>query len=180
MLQLDNLSLKYGSFQALNGVSLHAKQGELVVLLGANGAGKSSIFRALSGLTPISGGDIVLGDTSLKGMKPWPAVGSTDFCANIDGGNKIAADSHRRAIERAHGAVGQRDHRLGRIAIDQRRDRQHVAGIEKAQNLAAAVVEQHITHRHAALQDEEFGLRIVFAHEDGTATQVARAVLQPR
>lgn len=39
------------------------------------------------------------GASSLKGMKPWPAVGSTDFCANIDGGNKIAAKSHRDAID---------------------------------------------------------------------------------
>lgn len=39
------------------------------------------------------------GASSLKGMKPWPAVGSTDFCANIDGGNKIAAKSHRDAVD---------------------------------------------------------------------------------
>ena len=39
------------------------------------------------------------GASSLKGMRAWPAVGSTDFCANIDGGNKVAADSHRDAIE---------------------------------------------------------------------------------
>lgn len=39
------------------------------------------------------------GASSLKAMKPWPAVGSTDFCANIDGGNKIAAKSHRDAID---------------------------------------------------------------------------------
>lgn len=38
------------------------------------------------------------GASSLAGMKPWPAVGSVDFCANIDGGNKIAANSHREAI----------------------------------------------------------------------------------
>jgi len=37
MLTLENVSLKYGSFTALNGVNLHAQQGELVVLLGANG-----------------------------------------------------------------------------------------------------------------------------------------------
>ena len=74
MLKLENVSLNYGSFKALDGVTLHAKQGELVVLLGANGAGKSSIFRAISGLTPISGGDIALGSTSLRGMKPSQVV----------------------------------------------------------------------------------------------------------
>lgn len=46
------------------------------------------------------------GASSLKGMKPWPAVGSTDFCANIDGGNKIAAKSHRDAIDIIRGDLG--------------------------------------------------------------------------
>ena len=50
MLTLENVSLRYGSFQALDGVSLNAKEGELVVLLGANGAGKSSIFLTTSGI----------------------------------------------------------------------------------------------------------------------------------
>ena len=39
------------------------------------------------------------GASSLSGMRAWPAVGSTDFCANIDGGNKIAATGHRQAVE---------------------------------------------------------------------------------
>ncbi len=74
MLQLDNLSLKYGSFQALNGVSLHAKQGELVVLLGANGAGKSSIFLTISGIHRAAGGSVRYGDKELVGMKPSQIV----------------------------------------------------------------------------------------------------------
>ncbi len=74
MLQLDNLSLQYGSFQALNGVSLHAKQGELVVLLGANGAGKSSIFLTISGIHRAAGGSVRYGDKELVGMKPSQIV----------------------------------------------------------------------------------------------------------
>ncbi len=74
MLQLDNLSLQYGSFQALNGVSLHAKQGELVVLLGANGAGKSSIFLTISGIRKAAGGSVRYGDKELVGMKPSQIV----------------------------------------------------------------------------------------------------------
>ena len=37
---------------------------------------------------------------ALSGMKPWPAVGSVDFCKNVDGANKVAAKSHRDAVER--------------------------------------------------------------------------------
>ena len=58
MLTLENVSLNYGSFKALDGVTLHAKQGELVVLLGANGAGKSSIFLTISGIHRAAGGSI--------------------------------------------------------------------------------------------------------------------------
>ena len=50
MLKLENVSLNYGSFRALNDINIHANEGELVVLLGANGAGKSSIFLTTSGL----------------------------------------------------------------------------------------------------------------------------------
>ncbi|MDW5441489.1 ABC transporter ATP-binding protein [Polaromonas sp. SM01] len=70
MLTLDNVSLNYGSFRALDGVTLHAKDGELVVLLGANGAGKSSIFLTISGLHKAAGGSIKYGGRELAGMKP--------------------------------------------------------------------------------------------------------------
>lgn len=43
--------------------------------------------------------ELANGASSLSGMRPWPAVGSTDFCANIDGANKIAAPGHRAAIQ---------------------------------------------------------------------------------
>lgn len=70
MLAVENVSLNYGSFRALDDVSLHAKQGELVVLLGANGAGKSSIFLTTSGLHRAARGSIRFRDTELAGMKP--------------------------------------------------------------------------------------------------------------
>jgi branched-chain amino acid transport system ATP-binding protein len=69
MLTLENVTLHYGSFQALNGVNLHAKEGELVVLLGANGAGKSSIFLTTSGIHKASGGSIKFGQQQLIGMR---------------------------------------------------------------------------------------------------------------
>jgi myo-inositol-1-phosphate synthase len=37
---------------------------------------------------------------ALSGMKPWPAVGSLDFCKNVDGGNKVVANSHREAVDK--------------------------------------------------------------------------------
>ena len=69
MLTLENVTLNYGSFRALNGISLHAKEGELVVLLGANGAGKSSIFLTASGIHKAAGGSIKFRNQELVGMK---------------------------------------------------------------------------------------------------------------
>jgi branched-chain amino acid transport system ATP-binding protein len=76
MLKLDNVSLDYGSFRALDGINLHAGDGELVVLLGANGAGKSSIFLAMSGLRRAASGSLRFGDRELLGMTPAQIVRS--------------------------------------------------------------------------------------------------------
>lgn len=74
MLQLERVSLSYGSFRALDNITLHAKPGELVVLLGANGAGKSSIFLAMSGIHRTSGGSMRFDGRELGGMKPSQIV----------------------------------------------------------------------------------------------------------
>lgn len=74
MLTFENVSLSYGSFRALDGVTMHANTGELVVLLGANGAGKSSIFLTASGIHKAAGGSIRFNDTELVGRKPSQIV----------------------------------------------------------------------------------------------------------
>ena len=74
MLTFENVSLNYGSFRALNDVSLQARDGELVVLLGANGAGKSSIFLTTSGLHKAASGSIRFAQHELVGMKPSQIV----------------------------------------------------------------------------------------------------------
>jgi len=74
MLKLDKVNLSYGSFRALHDVTLHADEGELVVLLGSNGAGKSSIFLTMSGLNKASSGTIRFGSQNLVGRKPSQIV----------------------------------------------------------------------------------------------------------
>jgi branched-chain amino acid transport system ATP-binding protein len=76
MLKFDNVALDYGSFRALDGINLHADDGELVVLLGANGAGKSSIFLATSGLRRAASGSLRFGNRELLGMTPAQIVRS--------------------------------------------------------------------------------------------------------
>jgi branched-chain amino acid transport system ATP-binding protein len=58
LLEIDNITLLYGRIQALHGISLAVDEGEIVALIGANGAGKSTTMRAVSGLRPIASGRI--------------------------------------------------------------------------------------------------------------------------
>jgi branched-chain amino acid transport system ATP-binding protein len=74
MLVCEGATLDYGSFRALSGVSMHVDAGELVVMLGANGAGKSSLFLAISGLRALKAGAIRLGGTAISGQKPSAIV----------------------------------------------------------------------------------------------------------
>jgi branched-chain amino acid transport system ATP-binding protein len=59
LLSITGLSVTYGKVQAVRGIDLRMAAGETVAILGANGAGKSSIVRAITGLTRVSGGAIV-------------------------------------------------------------------------------------------------------------------------
>ncbi len=68
LLTIDNLSVHYGAIQALHGVSIVVEQGEIVTLIGANGAGKSTTLRAVSGLVKPSTGTITFDGKSLAGL----------------------------------------------------------------------------------------------------------------
>ncbi|WP_288352000.1 ABC transporter ATP-binding protein [uncultured Marinobacter sp.] len=76
MLQLNHVDVCYGSFKALTDISMTVDAGELVVLLGANGAGKSSLFNAISGLVKPTAGEIRFEDKQLNGMRASAVVAS--------------------------------------------------------------------------------------------------------
>ena len=76
MLQLNHVDVCYGSFKALTDISMTVDAGELVVLLGANGAGKSSLFNAISGLVKPTAGESQFEDKQLNGMKASAVVAS--------------------------------------------------------------------------------------------------------
>ncbi|HOT91776.1 MAG TPA: ABC transporter ATP-binding protein [Anaerolineae bacterium] len=59
LLEINNLYVSYGAIRALHGVSFHVERGEIVTLIGANGAGKSTTLRAISGLLSADSGSIV-------------------------------------------------------------------------------------------------------------------------
>lgn len=66
VIQVNNIKRKFGNFYAVDGISFEVQQGEIFGLLGANGAGKSTTFRMLCGLLPISSGTIRVADVDLR------------------------------------------------------------------------------------------------------------------
>jgi branched-chain amino acid transport system ATP-binding protein len=65
LLQVDSIHTYYGAIEALRGVSLTVEEGEVVTIIGSNGAGKSTTLRSISGLTPASTGKIMFGDDEI-------------------------------------------------------------------------------------------------------------------
>ncbi len=71
LLELDNIHSYYGHIHALQGISLHVEEGEIVTLIGANGAGKSTTLRTISGLIKPRQGSVRLQRS--KYHRPAPA-----------------------------------------------------------------------------------------------------------
>jgi branched-chain amino acid transport system ATP-binding protein len=70
LLQIDDLHVSHGDLKAVHGVSLTVEENETFVLLGSNGAGKTSLLRTVSGLIVPRSGAIVFGEKSLIGLSP--------------------------------------------------------------------------------------------------------------
>jgi branched-chain amino acid transport system ATP-binding protein len=70
MLEITGLEVRYGGIRALNGLSLNVPEGSIVTLIGANGAGKSTTLRTISGLVPPAAGSIRFDGKEIAG---WPA-----------------------------------------------------------------------------------------------------------
>lgn len=74
LLEIRDLKVNYGGIEALKGVSFDVKEGEIVTLIGANGAGKSTTLRAISGLAPVKSGTILYDGQAINGLNPQKIV----------------------------------------------------------------------------------------------------------
>ena len=74
LLQVDNITVKYGKAIAVKGVSLEVPEDKVITIIGANGAGKSTILKTLSGLTPLTSGEIHFGGQRIDALKPYEIV----------------------------------------------------------------------------------------------------------
>ena len=71
LLSIENLKVAYGGIQAVKGVTFEVREGELVSLIGANGAGKTTSLKAVTGIQPMADGDVKYLGKSLKGQGAW-------------------------------------------------------------------------------------------------------------
>ncbi|MBR2593710.1 MAG: ABC transporter ATP-binding protein [Firmicutes bacterium] len=70
MLEIKNINVSYGAIHAIHDVSLEVNDGEIVSLIGANGAGKTTILRTITGLQHADNGDIIYNGTDLRKIDP--------------------------------------------------------------------------------------------------------------
>jgi branched-chain amino acid transport system ATP-binding protein len=75
LLEVSDIHVHYGAIEALKGVSLTVEEGEVVTLIGSNGAGKSTTLRSISGLTPASSGKIAFGGEDITRVPAHEVVG---------------------------------------------------------------------------------------------------------
>jgi branched-chain amino acid transport system ATP-binding protein len=116
LLEAREVEVRYGSVRAVRAVSLHLRQGEIVAVLGANGAGKSSLLRALLGMARLAGGTV-----SFDGfdVSKWPVS------ARVRAGLVLVPEGRRIVTSLTvdenllMGACHRRDHTTVRTEIEQ-------------------------------------------------------------
>lgn len=110
MLVVENLDVCYGSVRALSQVSLRVDQGEVVTMIGANGAGKSTTIRTISGLVRATGGTITFEGEDIASVPAHQLV-ARGICQSPEGRRIFANMSVRENLElgafiRSHDAAG--------------------------------------------------------------------------
>ena len=69
-LEIKDLNVRFGGIRAVDGISMNVREGKIITLIGANGAGKSTILRSVSGIVRPTSGDILLNGESIVGLSP--------------------------------------------------------------------------------------------------------------
>jgi branched-chain amino acid transport system ATP-binding protein len=75
MLRIKNLTVDHGAIRALHGVSISIEKGQLAAVIGANGAGKTTIFNSISGLVPVTTGEISIHGKNVSWPKSYDLAG---------------------------------------------------------------------------------------------------------
>lgn len=75
VLEINNLEIDYGIVKAIKGINMVVPKGSIVAILGANGAGKTSTIRSISGLTKVKAGEILYNGEAIHNLPPYKIVG---------------------------------------------------------------------------------------------------------
>src|SRR6266550_7330252 len=116
LLELKDVHTYYGAIHALRGISMSVEDGEIVTLIGSNGAGKSTTLRTISGLLRPRQGTVTLEGKRLDGLRPHQIV-ELGVCQSPEGRRVFARMSVQENLEM--GAFSRRDH--AKIADDYER-----------------------------------------------------------
>jgi len=175
MLEVADLAVAYGAIQALRGVSLKVREGSVVCLIGANGAGKTTMLRAISGLLPIQRGRIRLEGRDITGLPAETIVrlgishvpeGRQNFAALTVRDNLLvgAYPVHRRAGRGAIEAAMARVYQL--FPILRERQRQLAGSLSGGEQQMLAIGRVLMARPRLVLLDEpSMGLAPVLARE---------------
>ena len=117
MLEVSAIDVRYGAIKALHGVSFRVEEGEIVTLIGANGAGKTTCLQAISGLLRLSAGSITFLGKPLGGRAPEDIV-RAGIAHSPEGRRVFAGMSVQDNLE-----IGATPWRRGRDSIDADMDR---------------------------------------------------------
>ena len=117
MLEVSAIDVRYGAISALHGVSFRVEEGEIVTLIGANGAGKTTSLHAISGLLPLSAGSMTFMGKTISGRAPEEIV-RAGIAHSPEGRRVFASMSVQENLE-----IGATPWRRGRDSITADMDR---------------------------------------------------------
>jgi len=136
MLQVTDLVVNYGHIQALSGISLEVNEGEIVALIGANGAGKSTTLAAISGLVRAASGGITFNGKDITRAQPYEIV--RHGLVHVPQGRQIFADQTTLDNLRLGGFTRARDQAM--TAQNLEREFQRFPILKKRQNQMAGTL----------------------------------------
>ncbi|MBA2515950.1 MAG: ATP-binding cassette domain-containing protein, partial [Solirubrobacterales bacterium] len=110
LLEVEDIHTYYGNIEALKGISLTVEEGEIVTLIGSNGAGKSTTLRSISGLNPPRSGTVTFEGRDISGTPPQEIV-ALGISQSPEGRHCFQRMTVRENLEL--GAYLRRDERIG-------------------------------------------------------------------
>ena len=160
LLELANLETFYGRVMAIRGVSIHAEEGRIVALLGANGAGKTTVLRTISGAIEPRKGSVIFAGESIGGLEPAAIV--ERGIAHVPEGREVFPHLTVREnlimgayVRKDRDAVNSDiDAMYGYFPVLRERERQHAGSLSGGEQQMLAIARALLSNPRLLLLDE--------------------------